>query len=275
MIASYHNHSTWSDGVAPVPVIVARARELGLDEVGISDHFILRPDGSLPHWAMRPDRLPAYVEEVLAADDRGGGPVVRLGLEVDWFPGQGAAIGAALDGVPFDLLIGSVHEVDGFVVDVASADWERLEPDRREGVHRGYWESLVSLAGSGLFDVVGHLDLPKKFVQAPLADLSTVVDAALDAVRDVDLVVELNTAGWHTPGRDAYPSEELLRACRQRGIPVTLSADAHHPDHLRRDFERGLERLHAVGYREVARFAGRQRRFDSIELVAAELASLG
>jgi histidinol-phosphatase (PHP family) len=221
---------------------------------------------------MRPDRLHAYVEEVLGVARDSDGPVVRLGLEVDWFDGHGAAIAAALEGVPFDLLIGSVHEVDGFVVDVASADWERLDEGRREALHRGYWRSLASLASSGLFDVVGHLDLPKKFNQSPRANLSVMVDAALDAIRDADLVVELNTAGWHTPGRDAYPSVELLQACRRRDIPVTLSADAHHPKHLRRDFERGLERLWAMGYRELARFAGKRRWFDPVELVATELA---
>ena len=53
MIASYHNHTSWSDGASPVMAMVARAGELGLDEVGICDHFTLRPDGSLPHWSMR------------------------------------------------------------------------------------------------------------------------------------------------------------------------------------------------------------------------------
>jgi histidinol-phosphatase (PHP family) len=275
VIASYHNHTAWSDGVAPVAVMVARAGELGLDEVGISDHFILRPDGSLPAWSMRPDRLAAYVEEVRAAGDSGVGPAVRLGLEVDWFTGHAAAIREALEGIPFDLLVGSVHEVGGFVVDVASADWEQLLPEQREEVHRGYWEGLAGLAGSRLFDVVGHLDLPKKFRQAPRSDLSGLVSAALDAIRDAGLVVELNTAGWHTPGRDAYPSLELLQACRRRDIPVTLSADAHHPDHLRRDFERGLERLRAAGFQEVARFASRERWFDPVDRVAAELGGLG
>jgi histidinol-phosphatase (PHP family) len=272
MIASYHNHSRWSDGAATVSAILARAAELGVDEVGISDHLTLRPDGSLPHWSMAPERLAGYAEEVLGAS-AAGRPRVRLGLEVDWFPGQGDRLRAALAGIPFDFLIGSVHEVDSFITDVASSEWEALAAGDRERVHRGYWEAVRSLAESRLFDVVGHLDLPKKFNQHPRDDVSGLVAAALDAIRAADLVVELNTAGWHVPCRDAYPSLELLLACRERGIPVTLSADAHHPNHLRRDFERGLERLRGAGYSQVARFAGRHCWSDPIELVSAELAS--
>ncbi len=87
------------------------------------------------------------------------------------------------------------------------------------------------------------------------------IDAALDAIADADLVVELNTAGWHKPIRDAYPDEGLLRRCHRRAIPVTLSADAHQPDHLLRDFDRGAERLRAAGYDRIARFRERERRF--------------
>ncbi len=274
MIASYHNHSTASDGAAPVAAIVARAVALGVDEVGISDHLTLRPDGSVPPWSMAPGRLTDYVALVRAAAAAAAGVTVRLGLEVDWFPGRAAEIGAALAGLPFDYLIGSCHEVGGFVTDAVPAHWERLSAAAREDVHRGYWEGVRSLASSGLFDLVGHLDLPKKFNQRPAADLSQLVGEALDAVRDAGLVVELNTSGWSMPCRDAYPSLELLRACAARGIPATLSADAHHPDHLLRDFDRGLERLREAGYRELARFAGRRRTMEPLEEVTAQHARL-
>jgi histidinol-phosphatase (PHP family) len=74
------------------------------------------------------------------------------------------------------------------------------------------------------------------------------------------MAVEVNTAGWHTASREAYPEPALLRACRERGIPTLINADAHAPAFLTRDFDRAVELARSAGYTEVARFARRQRR---------------
>ena len=87
---------------------------------------------------------------------------------------------------------------------------------------------------------------------------------ALDAIAAAGMVVELNTAGWLRPCADAYPSLEILQACRTRGIDVTLSSDAHHPDFLTKDFERGAERLREAGFERIARFRNRERWFEPL-----------
>ena len=85
-----------------------------------------------------------------------------LGLEVDWFPGRAFALAEALAGLDVDYLIGAVHSVDAFEVDGAPSSWTKLAPPERERIHRRYWTRLRSLAESGLFDIVAHLDLTKK-----------------------------------------------------------------------------------------------------------------
>lgn len=259
MIASYHTHTTFSDGRASVAAMVEAAAAAGVDEIGLSDHFFLQPGRPTPEWVMAPHDLKRYAETVLAAGGGNGSPRVRLGLEVDWLGEASAPLVEALGSQPFDYLIGSVHEVSGFVIDRSSEPWWGLDPEQVDELHRQYWKLITTLAESRLFDVVGHLDLPKKVGRASTVELDREVDEALDAIRDHGLVVELNTAGWHAPCGDAYPSEGLLGRCFARGIPVTLSADAHSPHHLTRSFDRGLERLAAVGYRELVRFAGRRR----------------
>jgi histidinol-phosphatase (PHP family) len=269
MIATYHNHTDWSDGIAPLEDVVGGARRLGVDELGISDHWVLHPEGLVPTWSMPPERLGAYVDALRAAQSSGRGraPIIRIGLEVDWFPGHGDAIAAALEPHDFDYLIASVHEVDGFRIDCSAQEWSALTPREATERHRRYWTSIRSMAESGLFDVAAHLDLPKKFGARPLPELAAIADdveAALDAIAAAGMVVELNTSGWHRPGRDGYPTLEILRACRARAIPATISADAHDPAHLLRDFPRAAERLAEAGYTEIARFAKRRRTFDTI-----------
>jgi histidinol-phosphatase (PHP family) len=268
MIATYHNHTSWSDGKASLSEMHAWARDNGVHELGFSDHFVLHPAGKTPGWSMPPDRLGDYVGEVTSLRSQPG-PVVRLGLEVDWFPDHRDAIADAIGGYPFDYLIGAIHEVNGFRIDSTAAVWERLTRDEQNDKHREYWICQRSLAESGLFDIAAHLDLPKKFGNRPTADLTNEIDAALDAIAAAGMVVEMNTAGWHKPCRDGYPSLDILERCHARDIPVTLSADAHQPDHLTRDFARGMQRLGKAGYDRVAQFAERSVTFQGLEEAVA------
>jgi histidinol-phosphatase (PHP family) len=260
MKTSYHVHSRWSDGKTGIAELIAAAGEAGLEELGISDHYVLAPPPQVVSWSMPLDRLGDYLADVDAATAAApAGLIVRRGVEADFFPGQEAAIRAALAPHRFDYVIGSVHYVDGFAVDASRPGWDRLSPDEREAMHRGYWERIVGLANTGLYDIVGHLDLTKKFGYRPESDLSAEIAEALDAIAAADMVVEVNTAGWHMMAREAYPAPDLLRECYRRGIPTQINADAHMPATLTRDFDRAAALLREVGYTQVARFAGRQR----------------
>ncbi len=267
VLASYHNHTTWSDGKAPVAGVVEAARQQGLGEVGISDHLTMLPSGGSVSWSMPPQRLDEYAADVLAAAQRSraeGGPVVRLGVEVDWFDGQRTVLARVLERVPLDYAIGSVHHCRGIAIDSSAAVWQRWTPDERDEVHHEYWRQIKHLAESGLVDIMAHLDLPKKFGFAPQQAVEDLASPALDAIAEAGLVVELNTAGWHKPCREPYPSPSILRACRDRDVPVTLSADAHDPADLLRDFPAAAQLLADAGYDEVARFENRCVRFEPL-----------
>jgi histidinol-phosphatase (PHP family) len=278
MLATYHNHTSWSDGKATPGEMLAAARAMGIAELGISDHWVQHPAGMQFKWAMPTAKLPDYVNTLVELRDhahRHGGTQVRIGLEVDWFPGRAAQLGNALAPFPFDYIIGSVHQIEvpgvgEFMIDGSPAAWERISPAQRDQVHRHYWINMKTLAESGVFDIVAHIDLPKKFGFYATIDLSREIGDVLDAIDAArtssgqKLVVELNTAGWHKPCGCGYPSLEILRECKRRDIPVTINADAHQPDHLLRDFDRAAERLANAGYTHIARFAQRQTRFDPI-----------
>lgn len=241
---------------------------LGLGEVGISDHLTLHPSGQPVSWSMPPDRVGEYAESVRAAAGRSratGGPQVRLGVEIDWFDGQADAIGRVLRSLPWDYVIGSVHHSRGVAIDGTAETWRRWTPDERDAAHREYWAQIRRLAESGLADVMAHLDLAKKFGFAPREPVDDLVEAALDAIAAAGAVVEVNTAGWHKPCREAYPAPAILAGCRRRNIPVTISADAHDPTHLVRDFGKAAMLLAGAGYEQVARFEGRRVRFEPLE----------
>jgi histidinol-phosphatase (PHP family) len=267
MLATYHNHTNWSDGKGTIADLIDGAVALGVQELGVSDHYVLHPSGRTPGWSMPIDRLGAYVAEIEGHREEAArrGVTLRTGLEVDWFPGHTDAIREVLAPFDFDYLIGSVHEIEHFTIDSSPAPWTKLDEAGINAAHREYWIRMKSLAESGLFDIAAHLDLAKKFAFYPTEPPLAEIDAALDALAEADVTVELNTAGWHKPCADAYPSLEILTGCVARGIVTTLSADAHQAGHLLRDFDRGAGRLREAGFAMVARFASRECTLESLD----------
>lgn len=253
MLATYHTHTTWSDGKASLDDLVRAAIDQNINELGISDHLVLHPKNALPKWSMDPVRIAEYARAVRSASDRSS-ISIRLGVEADWFPESAELIRETFERTEFDYVIGSVHFVDGFPIDGNPHRWKSLAQEEVDRIHRAYWERMRDLAMSGLYDMAAHLDLPKKFGHRPSREPQDAIDAALDALAEMDMVVEVNTAGWHKPCAEAYPSAAILRACRERGIEVTISSDAHRPEDLLRDFTRASELLRSTGFTQVARF---------------------
>ncbi len=248
MLTSYHVHSNLSDGIADMEQMVLAAIGAGLKEVGISDHYLMFPNGQTLDWSMPLDFLPQYVERVLALKEKYKEHIiVRLGLEADYLPETVYELKAKLAEFPFDYVLGSVHVVDGFPIDDTPDYWEAIDQDKRNQISSTYWDRIKELADSRVFDIAGHLDLHKKFAYLPTIDLTNKIDAALDSIAAAGMCLELNTSGWHKPVKEQYPSGNILRSCLKRGIQVIVTADAHEPEHIRRDFEKATALLSELG----------------------------
>lgn len=248
--ATYHCHTHWSDGQSDAAAMVAAAQAAGLREIGFSDHLVLPPSRIDIPWAMDPARLDDYVCEVRGAAQTARIPV-RLGLEVDFFPEnpRQAELDDLLSRHSFDYAIGSIHLLNEFALDSAADDWARLSPSEVDAVFVRYWQEMRQLAETPGFDILGHLDLPKKFGFQPETDIREVENAALDAVARSGKLVELNTAGWDKLCAECYPAPDLLRRCLARDIPIIINDDAHAPDQVARHYERARKLLESVSDR--------------------------
>ena len=259
MLISYHNHTVWSDGRSTISELVASARGSGVTELGISDHFAIIPDGRSPDWSIKAEKLDAYVEDVLRTAKNADDMTIRLGVEVDFFPETLEESINLLKPYPLDFIIGSVHFINEFTIDLNVDHWEKISQEERNKVWQTYWSYIAAAAKSGYFDFIGHFDLPKKFKFYPDIDLTANAFAALDAIAAVDAALEINTSGWHKPVGEAYPALFYLEEARRRNIPLLINADSHDPNHVTRDFERARELAAAAGYTELIRYEKRNR----------------
>jgi len=249
-------HDTWS-----IDPFVAAAHAAGVDEIGFTEHvYYFTQTRTLWTIPFQADRcvydLDAYVDAVVQARERG--LPVKLGLEVDYVPGREEETHELLAPYSWDYLLGSVHYVDGFGVD---GDPKLLDEVGVEEAWSRYFETLGRAARSGLFDSLSHPDLVKVFGRrAASFDYAAVADE----IAESGVAVEVSTAGLRKPVRELYPHPDLLAACRERDVPVTLGSDAHSPDVVGRDFDRARELLRSAGYETVTVFELRRARQEPL-----------
>jgi len=256
--ADYHMHTPLCRHAEGEPAEYARRALLaGLEEIGFSDHSPMRRD-DFDNWRMRLDQLDEYVDSVARARRDVPGLRIRLALEVDYLPGHEEWIRELAARHPWDYFIGSVHYVsDSWAVDDPAKLSEWKSRDTFE-VWSAYFERLTAAAASGLFEILGHADLPKKFGHRPTRDCGPLYDHFLKAARRAGCALDINTAGLRKDCREIYPNPDLLRRAFARGVPITFGSDAHAPAEVGMNFAEAVALARSCGYAECARFARRE-----------------
>jgi len=244
---------------------VDAAMARGLNAIAVTDHlpfYWLPRERHDPTLAMAPEELPRYVEAVLNLRERYRGRIeVLLGIEADYVEGFEELLEGELGRYPFDVVLGSEHWLDGWWVDApASVARYREGQSEVDRIWARYAEAVVAAARSGLFDVLTHLDLPKKFGFRPTEPFAGREDDIVEAVAASGCAVELSSAGLRKPVGEEYPAPALLRRLVHSGVPLVLSSDAHAPTEVAFAFS-GLSSLaEAAGARELVVFRNRRRR---------------
>ncbi|MGI6649857.1 MAG: histidinol-phosphatase [Bacillota bacterium] len=250
MLVDYHihglAHGTASHSPALLNDFVLNAEKRGVVEMGFAEH-----DDYLHeiNWA--------NLKELSL---RVNGLKIRVGLEVEYLPGQERGTAARLAAFPFDYLIGSVHQIDGWMFD---------HPDYQEGYSRWdidvlyhtYFDLLIKAVQSGLFDIIGHLDLIKVFGYRASFPVEKAITPLLTAIKQKGMVVEINTNGLNKPVGEIYPHPSILERCYQFNIPITLGSDAHQPDAVGRQLDLARELAIKTGYRRLVCFSRRKKYF--------------
>ena len=252
MKANFHTHTTWCDGKDTPEAVVESALAKGFDAIGFSSHVSF-PEAT--PFVLGPTRGPDYADEIRLLKAKYAGRIaVHLGAEADYIPGVTAPEKARYAHLGLEYLIGSIHYViaeDGGRVPVDHT------PDLlRDGLRdhfggdvekyiRTYFRQQRDMVTKFDFDVVGHLDLVRKFnVKHPYFDENAAwyreeLEKTADAVAASGKIAEVNTGaisrGWMD---DAYPSRPFRDLLRARGVRFVLSADAHAADAIDCAFDR-------------------------------------
>lgn len=262
MIVDYHTH-TYMCGHASgtLSAYIETAIERGVDEIALTDHLFLYyedPGNRDPSLAMREEQYPAHYDAMKLTQCRYRERInVRVSVEADWVSGAEDRLREILSNYDFDFVLGGVHYVDGWLIDSAE-DLHNYEKIPLEEIYRAYFRELRSAANSGLFDVLAHFDLPKKFGHKVPDSVKPIVLETLDCVKESGCAIEVSSVGLRDPIRECYPGPWIIEEMGKRDISIVLSSDAHAPAEVAYDFDRLIPMLLDSGYRSIVTFDQRE-----------------
>jgi len=203
-----HNHTLASDGVATLAEMRAAAIASGLSYLGISEHS---QSADYARGLTR-ERIAAQIAEIAAMNAQGSSCTILNGVESD------ILADGSLD-YPDDVL--APLEV------VIASSHRRFALDRERSTAR-----MVRAASSPRTDILGHPTGRLLLGRAPL-DLD--LDALLEACAKNGCAVELNGSAH----RLDFGAREL-RMAKERGILVSIAADAHATGEIEEHLEHGI-----------------------------------
>ncbi|MFB9324954.1 histidinol-phosphatase HisJ [Paenibacillus aurantiacus] len=263
MKIDYHTHHVrCGHAVGTLEEYVKRGIEIGLDQLGLSDHMPLLhvdPATYYPEMAMPMEELPRYVEEAFGLKEKYKGQIdVRVGLEGDYIEGCEEQIERIIRAYPWDYVIGSVHFLGTWDISDfrQTHEWEGRD---RMAVYAQYYDAVQKACATGFYDYIGHIDVIKRFGFKPEGDVTPLEDAALEAVRAHGLAIELNASGLRMPVAEMFPSRRMLSKALELGIPLTIGSDAHQPERLGQYLEEARALLKEAGFTQLATFESRRR----------------
>ena len=274
MIVNYHLHNQYSaDGRGSAEQTIQSAIDLGFDEICFTNHVeALDPESG--EWTVdlveARERFEHQQHEVERLQPEYPELRILLGAEYEYRPDWVETLDALTDSVDFDMIIGSVHVVDGHQVSGGSVGGYFKDSDISDTYGR-YFEIVEEMLEWGGFDVVGHLDLVKRFgakYYGPfdVSPFESQVRGILDKMVAKGLGLEVNTSGVVQAPAEPYPGLDILKWAKEANVAtVTIGTDSHVPTSFEQGWEVGDLLLRRAGFTEITLFSHRIRKNVPIE----------
>jgi len=256
MIVDLHNHTKLCNHAeGEIFEYIEKAIECNIKYFGFSEHAPMNFDEK---YRINFEQMREYEDAVLSAKKRYEEKIeIFLGYEVDYLKGY---LDERVLNADVDYLIGSVHFIEEWGFDNPEFIGSYKDHDIDE-IWQKYFDAIEEMANSRLFDIVAHVDLIKIFKFMPKRDIVDIAKNALLAIKEADMSIEINVAGFRKPIGEAYPSLSLLREARKLDIPITFASDAHKPEQVGLYSDEALNMAKSAGYEECVLYRKRKKEF--------------
>lgn len=237
ILADMHVHSNHSfDGTSSLGEMCRAAVDLGITHLCFAEHFDLDPRSrAYGHFCL--DRYERDIEQCRRAF--GDSLEILKGIEFSE-PHLHRAELEEVQGKNFDVVLGSVHRIDGVPLQELGTRMPK------EQIMELYYQEVLAMVEVGGFDVLAHLDLPRRYIGVSLDD-SKVIGPIFAQMRKNDIALETNTSVFKDDqGRlTSLRLMEMWLSCG--GQNLVVGSDAHSPRAVGRMFEDTASLLKQAG----------------------------
>jgi histidinol-phosphatase (PHP family) len=243
---------------------VEEAIRKGISEIAFTDHIPLPDNFDLAH-RMHLDELDLYQNWVSQMQKRYPEIIIRFGIEADFYEGFEEFLYKILNQYNFDLVIMSVH----FVRHWPGDNWvfKYNFPDKtNKDIYKDYLSTLQKGIETGLFDVLGHVDIIKSPGDSLIKIIPEPVDTLIQTVKKNDMSVEINTSGFRKDYAESYPGLDWLDTLKNHNIPITTGSDAHKPEQVGLQFEHIYHYLRTIEVEYLATYDARVRSLKKLKI---------
>lgn len=265
VLANYHTHTKFCDGVEMPVVYVEEALKRNLKVLGFSAHA---PVPFPSTWNLPRERYLEYKSIIQQLRHEYGSKLeIICGLEIDYIPELWSEMKAYIEPSQLDYFLGSIHFIDAFddgtrwTIDGSNEEfrkgWEEIFMKDSYAVISKFFGYTRTMIEEMRPPVIGHLDKIKMqytstcFVSEndPFYWLELV--KTLEAIKAAGSIVEVNTRGMYRRNEEGlYPGFRALQYMAKMDIPVVISSDAHRPNELINLFDFAASQLVKAGYKK-------------------------
>ncbi len=242
------------------------AKKNGISRLCFTDHCDIEnfDTGLFDPDCFKKDKVFSQFDEALSSAE---GIELRLGIELSGashYPGFAESL---ILGAQLDFIIGSIHNLRGMT------DFYGLKYDNYEfcrSLLDKYVDEYIELAGYGLFDVLGHIGYPLRYIRRSgiKIDLSFCEDKLEHLFKKLSYAgkgIELNTSGLRDDMKETMPSLSILRLYKSCGGEIiTTGSDAHKTDDAGKGIVECLSLLKEAGFDYYCTFRDRKPEFIKI-----------
>ena len=259
-----HTHSKFCDGKGEPEEFVRAALDKGFHSLGFSSHapvpfknnFAIKDNQKLLEYCKTIRELQVKYKNRIS---------ILLALEIDYIEGVTGDFMSFKKNCGLDYTIGSVHLVkNGNDERLWFIDGPKVESydDGLKNIFLGdirlavttYYDQVNRMILSQKPVIIGHFDKIKmhnhnRYFREDEDWYRLLVMDLLDTIELSGSVIEVNTRGiYKKKSDDLYPGRWILKEIRKRGLPVTLSSDAHRPEEIDGYYAEALEILRNIGF---------------------------
>ena len=161
---------------------------------------------------------------------------VKFGLEVCYTSDTQELLRDILKDVDLDFVTGAVHSIDHILYDMSFSKKLLWDKEDASHIYERYYEEILSLINSGLFDRLAHPDQIKLFGVDPGYDLQETYENIAAALIEKDMYAENNTGIHYRYGHeDIGTGQRMLETFRKKGVKLICASDAHKPSDVGTD----------------------------------------